>query len=405
MLWNTVGSVFYLACQWFLSVVVVRVGSYADAGILSLAMSITNIFATIALFNVRNFQVSDSDGEYTNGEYVFHRHLTCIGSLVLCAVFVLANQYNALTGASIIFYMLVRIVEAYADVYHGIAQKSWRLDIAGKSFVLRGILLLGVFTLTHIFFSNIAISLFAVSLTSIISLFLYDHIAVKRISPFKIKATRLQMVKLSVKCLPLLVYGICTNAIVSSARYLIELYHGEETLGYYATVSTIAVLVQTFVTLIFTPLIGVFNEAVRTNDIKKLTKLLLGLIAFTAVITLVAMLAIYLLGDFAMSLLFGEQILPYTYLLYPTVLASSLMALVWLFGMLLIVIRDFITLMCGAILGFIASLTLSICLIPSTVYDGANISVIVSLGVICAIYFVRIIIYIFKNKCNVSKGV
>ena len=96
MLWNTVGSVFYLACQWFLSVVVVRVGSYADAGILSLAMSITNIFATIALFNVRNFQVSDSDGEYTNGEYVFHRHLTCIGSLVLCAVFVLAYQFDEL---------------------------------------------------------------------------------------------------------------------------------------------------------------------------------------------------------------------------------------------------------------------------------------------------------------------
>ena len=404
MLWNTVGSVFYLACQWLLSVVVVRVGSYSDAGILSLAMSVTNIFATVALFNVRNFQVSDTDGEFSDGEYVAHRHLTCISSLLLCVIFVIINRYNFLTAASITLYMLLRVVEAYADVYHGVAQKSWRLDIAGKSFIIRGALMIVSFTLMHMFFKNVALSLLVVSLISLIAFIVYDCRAVKGINRISLKVTKATMLSLSLKCLPLLIYGICTNAIVSSSRYLIEMYHGDEVLGYYATISTIAVLVQTLVTLIFTPLIGIFNEAHRDNDKRRFAGLVLKLIGLTVAITGMAMIAIFLLGDFAMKLIFGEEILPYTYLLYPAVLSSSLMALVWLFAMLLIVIRDFKTLTSVGAIGLAVSILISVIFIPGNAYDGANAAILISLGIICLAYFIRILFYLFNNDKNIKKG-
>ena len=405
MLWNTVGSVFYLACQWLLSVVVVRVGSYSDAGILSLAMSVTNIFATVALFNVRNFQVSDTDGEFSDGEYVAHRHLTCISSLLLCVIFVIINRYNFLTAASITLYMLLRVVEAYADVYHGVAQKSWRLDIAGKSFIIRGALMIVSFTLMHMFFKNVALSLLVVSLISLIAFIVYDCRAVKGINRISLKVTKATMLSLSLKCLPLLIYGICTNAIVSSSRYLIEMYHGDEVLGYYATISTIAVLVQTLVTLIFTPLIGIFNEAHRDNDKRRFAGLVLKLIGLTVAITGIAMIAIFLLGDFAMKLIFGEEILPYTYLLYPAVLSSSLMALVWLFAMLLIVMRDFKTLTSVGAIGLAVSILISVIFIPGNAYDGANAAILISLGIICLAYFIRILFYLFNNDKNIKKEI
>ena len=66
ILWNTFGNIVYLVCQWLLSVVVVRIsGSYADAGVLTLAISTTNIFATLAAFSVRNYQVSDLSEKYS----------------------------------------------------------------------------------------------------------------------------------------------------------------------------------------------------------------------------------------------------------------------------------------------------------------------------------------------------
>jgi energy-coupling factor transporter ATP-binding protein EcfA2 len=169
-----------------------------------------------------------------------------------------------------------------------------------------------------------------------------------------------------------------------------KLIHGEQALGYYATVSTVAVLVQAMVTMIFTPLIGVFNEAYNDGDKKRVTGLLLKLVALLTGVTLVAMIAIYFLGDFAMTLVFGEGIRPYVYLLYPTVIASCITAFMWLMGMLLVVMRDTRTLMGGAIVGIVLSVTLCLLLIPDSCYTGANIAIITALSLISIIYLIRL---------------
>ncbi|MDE6914896.1 MAG: hypothetical protein K2P35_14575, partial [Lachnospiraceae bacterium] len=143
ILWNTAGNIIYLGCQWLLSVVVVRIsGSYADAGILTLAISVTNIFTTLALFNVRNYQVSDISEKYTQSDYISHRILTCIAAVALCVTFADVSGYSLGAALSIIAYMLMRTVEALADVFHGILQKQWRLDVVGKSCIFRGIALI-----------------------------------------------------------------------------------------------------------------------------------------------------------------------------------------------------------------------------------------------------------------------
>jgi len=111
--WNTVGNIFYLGCQWLLSVVVVRVtGSYADAGTLALAISISSIFTILALFSVRNYQVSDITGQYSQSDYVSHRIITCSAAMLLCIVFTMIIGYSLGTTLSIIAYLLMRLVEA-----------------------------------------------------------------------------------------------------------------------------------------------------------------------------------------------------------------------------------------------------------------------------------------------------
>lgn len=401
--WNTVGSLFYLLCQWLLTVVVVRLSkSYEDAGILSLAMSLTNIFTTIALFNVRNYQASDVEGKYTSSEYYTHRILTCGLALILCTVFVLLNSYNIYISLSIIGYMIVKLVESYADVLHGMAQNKWRLDIAGKSYIARGALLIGSFTVCELLFKNLAISIAVMALTNLLVIFIYDFPAVKKLEPFSFTFNRKKIINLSLTCLPLLLYGICTNSIASFARYYLELIHGEEVLGYYSTASSLAVLVQAFVTLIFTPLIGVFTEHYKNDDRKAIAKLLLMLCGLLVAITAIAALVIFLLGDFAMSLLFGEEILPYVYLLYPSVFASCLMAFMWLLGMLLVIIRDSLTLVLGSVLGILTSMIICILSIPDTVYKGTNAAILIGLSAVALIYLIKIIFWLLSpRKTNV----
>ena len=400
VIWNTAGSLFYLVCQWLLSVLVVRLsGSFEDAGVLSLAMSIATFFSVLTLFNVRNYQVSDSKNLFTSDQYVFHRLLTCAVSFVLCSVFVLVNSYDTVTSLSIIAYMLIKLTEGFADVLHGAAQKKWRLDIAGKSFVIRGILLIASFTVAMLISNNnLAVSIFAMSVATFLPIIFYDYPAVRRIDRFYLKADFKSAISLTKICLPMVIYGACINAIVPIARYALELFHGKVTLGYYASISTVAVLVQSFVTFIFTPLIGIFEEAYTKDDKKSVLKLLIKLILLLISITAAAIIASALLGEFAMCLVFGDEIKEYVYLLYPTVIASALTALVWLYGMLLVVMRDSKTLLLGALFGFLVGAVLSFALIPEKDYLGTNVSIISALSVISTVYTIRLAVYLFSKN-------
>lgn len=398
VMWNTAGSLFYLICQWMLGVLVVRLsGNYADAGILSLAMSISTFFSVITLFNVRNYQVSDSRGLYSSSQYVFHRVLTCAFSLVLCIIFVAISGYDLVTSLSIIFYMLVKIVEGFADVLHGVAQRGWRLDIAGKSFIIRGILLAASFSVSMVLTQNLVISIFAMALATLIPLILYDWIAVGKVDKVEIRFDFKAALSLSKVCIPMVIYGACINAIVPFARFVLEYFYSKEVLGYYATVSTVAVLVQAFVTFVFTPLIGVFEKAYTEDDKKGILALLIKLILLLAGITLSAVGAVALVGKPVMVLIFGEEIRDYVYLLYPTIFASCLTALVWLLGMLLVVMRELKMLLIGAAVGFSVAVVIALAVIPKHPYPGANLSVIVAFAVISLLYSIRFIFYFFKD--------
>ena len=91
MAFNSMGSLFYLLCQWLLTVVVVPLCSFEAAGILTLAISLTNVFFTLATFGIRIFQVSDSQGKYGPGLYISTRVFTCLCSFALCAAFLLCT--------------------------------------------------------------------------------------------------------------------------------------------------------------------------------------------------------------------------------------------------------------------------------------------------------------------------
>ena len=59
MIWNALGNIIYLACQWLITILVANIGNFEDAGLLSIAMSVSATFQTFALFGIRNYQVSD----------------------------------------------------------------------------------------------------------------------------------------------------------------------------------------------------------------------------------------------------------------------------------------------------------------------------------------------------------
>lgn len=394
MLWNVIGSTFFCGCQWIMSVLIVHIAGYTEAGVLALGFSITNTFLNIGYYSVRSFQVSDITNQYSPSDYVTHRIFTCTFSYIIYGIFILISGYSRYMLWFLLMFMLYRLLEAYVDVFHGIAQKGWRLDIAGKSYIFRGIIMLVCFVVVESLTKNLIITSIAMFLLSGIVVLGYDMVAVRKMEPYHFEWDMKKVWQLMIQCFPILMYSLFINGIITVPRYLLEMKEGSSVLGYYASVAIPASIVQMLCMFVLNPFIQLFAEYKNGERKKDFRNLIIKMTVLITVLTLVSILAALLLGEWVLVLLFDETIREYVYLLFSTIICSGLMALVWFFGSIIVVIRKINYLAIGALAGFVLCVCSSIPLITRIGVDGVNSSIIVSFFAVACIYIVRIIIYL-----------
>ena len=97
MLWNMVGSSIGLACQWAISIIVVRLATDMEsAGLYSLAVSVYGIFSPIANFGMYTYLITDMDNKNTVGEYLSLVSLTSFCALAVTQLYaMIACRPNA----------------------------------------------------------------------------------------------------------------------------------------------------------------------------------------------------------------------------------------------------------------------------------------------------------------------
>ena len=139
--WNMAGSMLLAFQSVIMLMVLTRVLGLADAGIFTIAYANANLFLTIGKYGMRNFQVSDVNGQFTFYEYLMSRIFTVSLMIAVSIIFVLyvgnKNGYSMEKSLIIIWMSLFKVVDAFEDVFHGLYQQRGRLDIAGKAMTLR----------------------------------------------------------------------------------------------------------------------------------------------------------------------------------------------------------------------------------------------------------------------------
>lgn len=332
MAFHSIGSLFYLVCQWLLTVIVVPLCSFEAAGILALAISLTNVFFTLGTFGIRIFQVSDSRGKYSPGLYISTRVLTCLFALGLCALFLLCNrQYTAEQVLCVLFYMLYRIGEALVDVLAGEEQKAYRFDYVGLSFLFRGLATLLSFALTLYSTRNLTLTLLAMALVTLAVVLAYDGKRVKFLTDFRLHLSLRESLPLLREAWPLMLNSALLTLLAAIPRYFLEMYHGSELLGYFGSVSTPAVIIQAGCSFIYTPLVAPLSSRFAGRDLPGFRRMLLlalgGVLGFAACMFAGAAL----LGRWGLTLLFGQAILPYAFLLLPVLGSTLCISLIYFF--------------------------------------------------------------------------
>lgn len=294
MLFNTVGSLIYYVCQWMMTVFVVKLSGMEDAGVLSLAMSLTAAPAIIGLFNMRSYQVSDVKGEFSDRLYLQSRVYTNALSLVICFAMIIFYGYTMQKASVILVFMLSKVVEGFVDVYYGIDQKWERLDYAGISMALRGIGGLVSFILGLAVGHSLLLGVFLMTLFSAVVVLFYDRKKVKNLSDAKkeegqTKERNGQLRCLLVTCLPLAVVAFLNNLSLNLPKLELEQVFGSTVMGIYNSIASPTIVIQLAATTIFAPLIPMLSLQYEKGQKKEMMRVLRRFSLLAAGLTVVCL--------------------------------------------------------------------------------------------------------------------
>ena len=377
--WNTFGNIFYGFCTWVITILVVRMGSFTDAGYLSLAMTTSSTYNAIALFAMRNYQITDSGHLYSDGEYVSSRIISCLAAYVFLAVAAVfsGSMYQAIC---IIAFMPVRLSEAYSDVFHGIDQMHDRYDLIGKSFTMRGIAVIVIFIAGMTVTGNLALTLGLISIATFAISILWDKRLTSKITTIEMRLKDSKILKLYLSCLPLMLFTFFMGMQMMYAKTVLSEVVGVTRQGIYASISNPTYAIQVMGAALFAPFLPVLAEYLNERDIQGFNRGVRKVTGILVVFSALVLVAASLLGRWVLGIFFGKEILDYYELFIPVVIVIIINTFVYWFQGVLVALRKNVLLAVGMIVDFMLFVILIRPVIEIFGMNGASYAQILSLG-------------------------
>lgn len=397
MLWNSFGSMVNLACQWLMTVLIVRISNgYDAAGTLALAMSVYNTFAPVAVYRMYTYQVSDIRHENTVGEYMSFRIVTSFMALALIIV------YSLLTcspdSLSVIFgYSLYKIAGLFIDVLHGLDQVNRRMDYIGRSLIMQGIVSLVLFCTVELSFHVLEFTLVCMTVGTILVGLLYDLPRSSCFERVHLGISRSKAFHLLGYCFPIVIGAIACGAAPSIPRQFLAFHDGQAALGIYASVAAPVTIIQMGASYIYNPLLSYFSQAYAEHDLRRLV-MLLGKAFFGIVLLgIVSAIVLELVGEWVLSIMYGDDIVFYMYLLLPIIACSLVTAYVWFLNDILVAFRDFKGSVVGNVVAVVLSAISSLVFVPAFAMNGVSFAHLLSYG-ISVIVMLLFLVRLFRRS-------
>lgn len=385
-LWNAAGCVFYLGCQWLTTVLVVRISQdYSASGNLAFAMAVGIIFASIALYKIRTFQVSDLHGEYSESEYVTFRLATILLGFCVCAVYLpITSQCSMSLIIPSAAYLLFKADESFSDVIYGIYQQNGRMDFIGISQFARGVLSLGCFSVGLYLTKNLTCAILLMALGCFLVTCLYDLRHAQLFADVRPRFVTTPLKGLAKTCFTAMVASLLANSIVSVVRQYFGIEFGSEQLGYYASVATPAVLIQVAASYLYSPLIGTLAQKLeegRAAFLRSFAKTLVLLLVVVGVF--IGLLSFF--GNTLLALAFGQSIADYAYLFPYVLIATASIGVLFYVNDVLIIKRCMRWMLASNTLALVCALVAAVALTHAIGMNGINFSIVI--GAVAGIVF------------------
>lgn len=409
-IFNTIGNLAYLGVIWVMTLVVTWRLGFENAGYFSIAMSVANIFISLASYTMRIYYAADIQKRYRDQTYIISRYITVIISIFLCVTFSFLTGYSENQIKIIILFYIFKSEEMISDVFYGTMQRYGKLYISGVSMIVKAVISLVFFLVSIWLFKDLIIALIGIDIAGLLIFIFFDYSISRKVSYSKLCIEKMDLIaaqEVLKVCFPLFVVGLCYNVIPSLPKIVFEKLYSSEELGFYSSIATITVLISTGATCIMMPLIPQLASYYQNRNINGLKKNLK--ITFFCIFLLgsICIFIDKILGRWTLNIMFGEKIDAYAYNLKWVIIAALLTSIIIYFNNFFTAIQRTKYVEIASILGVI------ICLI--TVYPlckylymmGLTFTLIISQLIEIIMLYIqakRILKRMEKeNECNVFK--
>ncbi len=410
--WTFVGNVVSAACQWGILTTFVKLGSPEMVGKFALGLAITVPVTTFAMLQLRAVQVTDAKNEYMFRDYFGTRLLMCFLGLLVISGIAWFGGYSRETAWIVFLVGLIKTIASLCDIFHGLFQRHERMNLSACSLMLRNTLALVAVLAVTLYVKQIIPSLVAMAIVFLLVLFIYDISRAVRLLSFEAGSDQIKhlliprfdskiILSLVWLALPLGLVMFLRSLENSVPRYILESFHGEAALGYFAAIAY-PVVVSSIV-------IGAIGQSASpklanycVNNFAAYHRLMRKLLFLGFIMGLFFVGGVVLFGKLALTVVYSIEYANYDTEFILLAVGAAIGFMTSFYGYSFTAARLFKTLLVMRIMSCVVMVLVSFWLIPLYGLCGAAISSIVTLLVTLVCRYIMMSIYILKRQQQVN---
>lgn len=344
--WNMIGSLIYAGSNMLLAALVNHlVGTY-QGGIFYFAFStFGQQMFLVAYFGMRPLQSTDTSRRYTFGEYRRARFFTCLMAVlfgigyIIWNAFVPAKVYSREEILVVLFMVIYKVLDGFADVYESEFQRDGYLYIAGQAMTYRTLLSVFCFLGTLVFTRNLVFSSMAAAVSQGAGILLFDKKTAGNVPGIEFNRTEGRQWKLLQEGFLLFLSVFLDGLVFSMARYAVEAQMTKPDMAVFGAIfmpTSVINLAANFAIRPFLTNMSYQWEGQRFEEFSSGLKKLTGIIM---VLTVIALAGTWVLGVPVLGKIYNVQLNPYKSGLLFIILGGGFFAIMNLFYYVLVIMK------------------------------------------------------------------
>ena len=400
--WNTLGAGLNAFHSPLFLMIVSRALGIRTAGFFTLAFTTSVLLSNVGLFNVRSYQITDYNRSHSDAVYLNARIITSLLMVLSVIAYSLTKISDPSLFAVVLLLGLWRVPEVLSDVMHGTLQMNHRLDLVGKSLLLRAGLCIAVFAAAVYFAKNLILACVLLVCVNALVFIFFDIRCYRTVCPVH-KVNFDYLVKdLLRSCFPLFLISLIYAYLINAPRYSIDLFGTPEIQTVYSIIVLPASMIWVVFAMILQPILPHLSELYFSGKRKEFDRKIRRLIIAVTGFGMIYLAFMYLAGIRIFEIVYKVPLMEYRLEFMLAGVGSGILCIAAVYSNLLILIREKRLLLISYIGVTAVSAVTSILLVIREGLLGAAVSYLISMVLLMTVLISGYVLMDLRRKAELE---